>query len=168
MASFLLVASHLVCSLISYKLMMIIDKYLTKKPPGLQSVLDLLILDITKLSWYIRIFFIFGFLLPGSLYGKLDYFTSQVCIFTLINIRLLSCLQFEIYLVVKFILIFKSHWLNEIMDDQVIWCSRIVAFIIASARFCGDFLVTERLPGPMMKFLTGENHIRYMKAGFSH
>ena len=158
----ILVISYLLCFINGVKLSLTIYTYLIKKPFGLQSVLDLLILDMIKVTLFLRTFFILCFLLPGCFYGRLDYFTSQLIIFILINVRVFFHAQLQYYLVIKAILIFKGHWLNCIMDNQIVCASRIVAFSVTCVRFIGDFLVIEKQkqPGPMTTFLTGADEIR--------
>ena len=165
MVFFLLVLFHIICSIISIRLMITIHKYLKKKPLGLQTVLDLLILDMIKVSLFNRTFFNICFILPGSLYGQFDFLTSQIIIFILINTRVILCTLFQNYLVIKSILIFKPYWLMEILDYKVVWSSRIFAFIVAFLRFYGDLLITEKSPGLMTKLLTGESRITYLKTG---
>ena len=164
-----LVTSLLLNFIISVNLSLLIYKYLMKKPLGLQSVLDLIILDMIRVNLFNGIFFYGGFVVPGSLYGKFDYFTSQVIVFMLVNSRVLLFALFLNYLVTKAILIFKGPcWFNGIMDNEVVWLSRLVAIIVTIARFYGDFLVMKRIPGPMTKFLTGTNVIRYTVLMYMH
>ena len=151
----ILVLSHILCFIIIVKLSVIMHNYLIKKPSGLQSILDLLILDLIKVNLFNIIVFTFGFLLPGSLYGKLDYFTAQIIVFILINCRIFVCLLFQNFLMTKAILVFKEHWLNNMMDNELLWISRMISIFLTCARFCLDFWITGTRAGPMTKFLTG-------------
>ena len=108
-----LVLSLILCFMIKFQISLTMYKYLTKKPLGLQSVLDLLILDMLPVSFFNRTFFTFAFLLPGSLYGQLDFYLAQGIVFVLINGRIYLCVLFQNYLFVKAILIFRGHWLNR-------------------------------------------------------
>ena len=134
--------------------------YIKRKPPGLQSVLDLLIIELLRTHFFTYTFFIFCFLFPGFFYGQLPYVLSQVIIFLLYNSSLYFFGLLQSFLVTKAILVFKGQWLNEVSDSTVIWLSRILALVIVTIRFLGDFMVNSSREATMTLFLTSTDSER--------
>ena len=133
----------------------IMYQYLQKKPPGLQSVLDLLIMDLLKLQMFNYSVWIL-FLFSGYFHGHLPYSVSQVMISVSLNGNVYLFGLFQFFLLAKSVMIFKRSWIDEISDSWVIGCSRSFALISTFTRFMGDFLTSKGGPaGVMTKFLTG-------------
>ena len=87
--------------------------------PGLQSVLDLLIIDIVKVQMFNYVFFI-CFLFIGIFHGQLPFFTSQLIIFILQNSDVYVLGLFQCFLVIKAVLIFRGSWMAEVTDSWIL------------------------------------------------
>ena len=131
--------------------------YIKRKPLGLQSVLDLMILDLLRVYMLNYTFMMCFVTFPGYFHGHLPYVTSQVIIFILDNILSYFFGLLQCFLITKAILVFKGYWLNEVPDSSVIWSTRFMALVITIIRFVGDFMVTTSREGNIVRFLTGTN-----------
>ena len=145
---------HVLMHLSSSAMRTIIYMYLKKKPPGLQTVLDLLIMDILKVQMLVYSFFM-TFLASGYFHGQLPYLFSQIMIFTQVNGGFYMFGLFQFFLMAKAAMIFKPSILNELSDSWLIGLSRIFATVYTVISFVGDCLILEAKPGVMTKFLTG-------------
>ena len=77
---------HVICYIVSNILRVIIYKYIKKKPLGLQSILDPLILDIVRCQ--IANYAYFMLLLISALaHGQLPFLLSQVIIFISVTLN---------------------------------------------------------------------------------
>ena len=150
----LLVIVHHLMYVSSTVMQVIMYKYLRNKPPGLQSVLDLLLMDLLRVQMFNYTFFII-FLLCGYFHGHLPYDISQVMIFLSLNVNVCLLGLFQFFLVTKAVMIFRRPWLDEVSDSWVIGFSRSFALMYTFIRFMGDFLTRKVRPGPMTRFLTG-------------
>ena len=135
-------------------LLLLIHQYIKKKPPGLQSVLDLLILILMKVT--------FGHNVVSAIAryfehfeGQLDTLTAKLVLFLLVNGGVLQVACLQVLLIVKAILIFKPHWLDDQMDSVVIRKSALFVVSYTSARFLLDFNLTESRTSNELKLLTG-------------
>ena len=159
---------HLVCYIISIILRIIIYKYIKKKPPGQQSVLDLLILDIISLQAFYSTSFLVV-MLVGLLHGQVPFILSQVLILvlTLIPITMSTCLC-QCFLIVKAILIFKGHWIADLSDTLVIGTTRLAALIYTTLILLGNYWLQGAKPAAVTVFLTGKLENSYAKIGPFH
>ena len=148
---------HVLCYLVSLTLRFIIYMYIKKKPLGLQSILDPLILDIVRFQVAAYTFFIL-FALAGITHGQLPFALSQVIIVINNSTNNFVYGLFLYFLVVKALVVFKENWIQEVSDSTNVRVSRVVAFFVAWLRLWGDFSVQEPGPGVMTKFLTGTDH----------
>ena len=150
----LLVTVHHLMYVSSTVMQVIMYKYLGNKPPGLQSVLDLLIMDLLRVQIVNYTIFMI-FLLSGYLHGHLPYDISQVIIFLSLNVNAYMLGLFQFFLAAKAVMIFQRSWIDEVSDSWVIGLSRSFALVYTFIRFMGDFLTREVRSGPMAQFLTG-------------
>ena len=129
----------------------LIYKYINGKPPGHQSVLDLLIKEYL-IAVIIRNFaFVFVHYL-GLLYGQVEATLAQVIVFVgTANLSSIECAYCQVLLMVKYLLIFKPNWLVDRNDSEVIWTSRILVLMYSGFRFGIDFY------GPPKTFSTHWN-----------
>ena len=156
----ILCAGHLVIYIASTSMRTVLYKYLKKKPLGLQSALDHLILDMVKNQMFNYTLFIL-FLFCGLVHGELPYLPSQIFIWILIQsgVYLLGLYQF--FLIVKGIIIFRGVWIENLEglnDDKLAMISRIFASIYTLLRAVGDYFLTTPRNGPMITFLTGTEY----------
>ena len=146
---------HLICYFGTITLKVIIYKYIKKKPLGLQSILDPLILDIIRLQLFNHTFFIF-MLTIGLAHGHLPFLLSQIIIF--INVSVNNCIYglYLYFLTIKALVIFKGGSILEVSDTIIVGLSRISALVVVILRYIGDFWLLDLKPAPgiMTKFLT--------------
>ena len=115
----ILTLSHLLACIVSIIIRVIIYNYLKKKPPGLQSVLDLLIIDLVRVQMFNYAFFM-CFLFIGILHGQLSFLTAQLIIFILQNSDVYVLGLFQCFLVIKAVLIFRGSWIAEVTDSGIL------------------------------------------------
>ena len=155
---------HVICYIVSNILRVIIYNYIKKKPLGLQSILDPLILDIVRCQ--IANYAYFMLLLISALaHGQLPFLLSQVIIFisvTLNNYMYGLCLY---YLVIKALVIYKGSWILEISDTTIVRLSRILAVIVVNLQHLGDSWLRKPAPGVLTKLLTGTDQQTYLRSG---
>ena len=135
-------------------LMVIIHQYIKKKPPGLQSVLDLMIMILLKVNICHN-----GIIcLVASLqltHGQLNVTSAKFLIFLRSNVGVLSITGFQVILGVKAMLIFKPHWLAEQTDSEVVRKSSVAALVYTSTRFILDFILTPSRTSTELELLVG-------------
>ena len=144
------------CILYSWFTLMriIMHQYLAKKPPGLQSVLDLLIMDLLKTTIFNYSVFLI-FLFSGYCHGHLPYAVSQVMIFHSVNSNVYLFGLFQFFLMAKAVMIFRRSWIDEVSDSWVTGFSRSFGLLYTFIRFMGDYLTRKGGPASVMtKFLT--------------
>ena len=151
-----LIGGHLVLYLFSSAIRVSIYRYIKRKLPGLQSILDLLILDLIRVQASNYTFFII-ILLIGFFHGEIPFVASQVMIFININLAVYLFSLYQGFLLIKATIIFKGFWLADISERTIVWTSRLFAMVWTSIRFLGDFLMQKSRAGPITKFLTGTN-----------
>ena len=154
--NFCLTAVSIIC-------LALIFKYVQAKPPGQQTVLDLLIMDSSRI-WIFHNFFITTLIDCGLIYGRFGYFTAQVMLFTSSNITILLFASVQVTTVVKAILIFKGHWLEDWDDSTIQIISRLATVLYATVRFMVDYFVTDPHQSPFLGLLTNTD----MKTSFGH
>ena len=118
----------------------LIYKYnINGKPPGHQSVLDLLIKEdliavITRNFAFVFVHYL------GLLYGQVEAILAQVIIFVATtNLSCIECAYCQVVLLIKYLLIFKPNILVDRNDSEVIWTSRILVLMYLGFRFGIDF-----------------------------
>ena len=124
------IPSSILCSLMY--------KYINHKPPGSQSVLDLLIKEylIVSISRNMAIVFVHYL---GLLYGQVEATLAQVLVLVATHLGGIELAYFQVLLTIKYLLIFKANWLVDRPDSQVIWTSRILVLMYSGFRFVLDF-----------------------------
>ena len=101
----------------------LIFKYVQAKPPGQQTVLHLLIMDSSRI-WILHNVFMNTLIDCGLIYGHFGYSTAQVMLFISSNLSILLVASVQVTVVVKAILIFKGHWLEDWDDSTIQMISR--------------------------------------------
>ena len=150
----ILLFCHLILYFSSLAMRTIIYLYLKKKPPGLQTVLDLLMMNILRVQMFSYSFFMI-LLASGFFHGQLPYIVSQVMIFIAINTTVYMFGLFQFFLLAKAVMIFKQSIMDEISDSWIIGLSRTSAAVYAFIRYFGDYMTQEARPGVLTRFLTG-------------
>ena len=145
---------NILCNILSSIILVIIYKYVKSKPPGLQTVLDLLILDCVKLGIIKNILQTIIINL-GVFNGQLNMLAAKILFLVIVNFSALLIAFAQVTVVVKAILVFKGHWLAEVPDIQVIRISRITAGLYAFQRFFIDFWLLEPGPSVLLSLATG-------------
>ena len=141
---------HILFYIVSIALRSIIYKYIQKKPLGLQSILDPLILDIIRLQMV-------AFLIAGLTHGQLPFLLSQVILVMSISTNNFVYGLCLFFMIIKIVLIFKGSQ-ADVSDSTIVKHSRIFGLIVVYLRFLGDLSVMKPAPGVMTKFLTGTDH----------
>ena len=150
----LLLFGHCALYLISMTIRITIYRYIKKKVPGLQSVLDLLMLDLIRVQTFNNTYFI-TMLLTGYFYGQLPNVLAQIMICLSINTAVYIFGMYQFFIIMKAILVFRGSWVADVSDQTILWISRLFAFIWTGSRFFGDFMVPRNRAEAMTKFLTG-------------
>ena len=118
-------------------LCVLIFRYIDRKPPGHQSVLDLLtkeylIVCITRNITIVLVNYL------GLLYGQVETTLAEIIFLVSINLGGIELAFLQALLVVKALLIFKADWLADRLDSEVIWISRIWVMTYSGLRFFID------------------------------
>ena len=157
-----------ILGLISLVLLTIIYHYINGKPPGMQTVLDLLILDII-LCWALFTIIVVTVLAIGVFYGNLGFHLSQILLGFLSFINHLALATVTVTLIVKGILVFKSDCLEEMSDESVQMIGRI-SVVIYSTILQAINSVFWALKGgvqlPLMSLLTGDDQPTVIGPGY--
>ena len=154
--SFLIVIAIVVVlrAFISRYLLNIIVDYIGKKPPGLQSVLDFLILEL--INWKkLQILITTTMMFSGVLYGQLNPWKGLALTAIAANASMLVAANVQMILLVKAILLFKQEWLADVQEDEVLLLTRIATIAYAALRFVIDYALPARLD-ITVEFLTGK------------
>ena len=138
--------------IVSTSLLLVIYKYLKGKPPGLQTVLDLLIIDCLRILLFNNVFS--WLLISLGFYGHVNFICSQIIMFIANNSFCFLVAMFQGTIIVKAVLIFRGHWIGDMEDYVAIWLTRIFASMYATIRFLVD-LVPPARPKIVTKLLTG-------------
>ena len=150
-----------VLGLISISLLIIIYTYINGKPLGMQTQLDLLVMDnIRAWTLYTVLSIPFLVLSTGVFHGKVGFYVAQVFlgIFSFVNHFLIAA--FTVTLLIKWILVFKSDWFDEVSDEKVLKVSRISMVIYSTILqlINSVWLVVNDIKQPMIQHLTGEEN----------
>ena len=154
--NFCLAAVSIVC-------LALIFKYVQAKPPGQQAVLDLLIMDSARV-WIFHNVVINTLVDCGLIYGHFGYSTAQVMLFIFSNVTILLLASVQVTILVKAILIFKGHWLEDWDDSTILMISRLATVLYATVRFMVDYFVRDPHQSPFLGLLTNTD----MKTNFGH
>ena len=119
-------------------LCVLIYKYINSKPPGHQSVLDLLIKEYLIVCVGRNITIVFVHYL-GLIYGQVEATLAQVFVLVATNLGGIELAFVQVLLLVKYLLIFKADWLVDRLDAEVIWSSRMLVLMYSGFRFIIDF-----------------------------
>ena len=116
-----------------------------EKPPGLQTILDLLVSDSVTLfhAFNVSTALVFCLIEIASIHGQVPFICAQMVQFLFTNCLVLFLASLQVSQVVKALLIFKPAVLEEHMDHVVRKYSRVCIGVYAGLRFCFD------LAGPM-------------------
>ena len=156
----ILAACNLLWFLPSTILFILIHKYIQKKAPVWQSILDLLLLDGLKVM-ILSNFTTISFIYAGVFYGQLKPIVAQVilgfatsCIFMIIIMQ-------EIILILKALIIFKPGILTDQPDKKVIGLFRQCSVLLSCARFMLDYFLQSDRPccSLTLELLTGTKMI---------
>ena len=139
----------------------LIIKYVQAKPPGHTTVLDLLIVDSARI-WIFFNTVINTLINCGLIYGHFGYFTAQVMLFISSNAMTLPFASVQVTILVKAILIFKGHWLEDWDDSNIQMISRLASVLYATIRFMVDYLVNDPRQTALLTLLTNTD----MKTSF--
>ena len=114
----ILYLSHLICYFGTITLKVIIYKYIKRKPLGLQSILDPLILDIIKCQMFNHTLFNLVITI-GLVYGQLPFLLSQAIIFINMTANNYIYGLYLFFLTIKALVISKRSWLLEVSDAKI-------------------------------------------------
>ena len=144
---------HLACFTISTIFRLIIKRYIGSKPPGHQSVLDLLLLDIMFLQTFLYINFLI--VLLTGLIGHIPFIASQIMLsFVMIPHVMSTCLS-QFFIVCKAILVFRGIWLADLSDLSVKSIARATAWVFTCLILYGNYWLQGAKPAVLTTFLTG-------------
>ena len=148
-----LASLNLLAFTVSILLFLLIHKYIEKKAPAWQSILDLLLLDGSKAMIVHNILmFIMNFL--GISYGQLSIVASEIMLGITTSCTMLVISMQEIGLVLKALIIFKPGVLVDLPDLKVIALFRRTSVTASSLRCIWDFFLPARRE-MMLEFMTG-------------
>ena len=156
----ILAACNLLWFLPSTVLFILIHKYIQKKAPAWQSILDLLLLDVLKATIF-QNFTNISIIYSGIFYGKLNPILAEVLLGTVTSCLALIIIMQEIILILKALIIFKPGIVTDQPDRKVIGLFRRTSFLCSSARFILDYFLQSNRPccSLTLKFLTGTEMI---------
>ena len=160
LTSFLFVLG-VILGLISISLLIIIYNYVHGKPPGMQTQLDLLVMDNIR-AWTLYTVLSKVVLSIGVFHGKVGFYVAQVFVGIFSFVDHLVIAAFSVTLIVKWILVFKSDWFDEVSDEKVLKVSRIsmVIYSIFLQLINSVWLIVNDIKLPIIKHLTGEEDQR--------
>ena len=117
-------------------LLLLIRKYHREKPPGLQTILDLLIIDSVNLFLIFNAVDLVVFLnVTIHLHEHLPLEVTQILFFFITNSAVLFLASLQIMQIVKALLIFEPQSFENYPDHKVLKHSRIFVGVYASIRF---------------------------------
>ena len=143
-------------------LCLLIVSYLNRKLPALQTLLDLVIIDTVYIAILTNIFGQLPYLLHfagirlNSYLPHLFIAIFRCCLTSFCNLT-------QIALIVKSILLFKSQWLDGLVDQEVLGGIRLGVMVLTLVMFVIDlipFVQTENRMNHGLALMTGEEHTR--------
>ena len=155
----ILAACNLFWFLPSTILYILISKYIQKKAPAWQSIIDLLVLDGLKAMILCNCITII--ISSGIFYGRLNPIVAQVMVSIVTSSLVLVIIMQEIILILKALIIFKPGILTDQPDQKVIQLFRQSSLVGSCVRFVLDFLLQSNRPccSNTLEFLTGTKMI---------
>ena len=156
----ILAACQLLWFLPSTLLFVLIHKYIQKKAPVWQSILDLLLLDGLKVMVLSNIVMI-TFIYIGVFHGELKPIVATVILgFAACVVSLIIIMQ-EIIMILKALIIFKPGILTDQPDRKVIAIFRQSSFLVCCLRFIMDYFLQSNRPccSLTLELLTGTKMI---------
>ena len=124
----LIIATSVLCAtyIPSFILMLLIRKYHKEKPPGLQTILDLLIVDSANLFLFFNaISVIFFASSTFELHNIFPVALSLTLFYLLSNSLVLFLTSLQAGQIVKALLIFKPGFFERYLDKKVLQLSRL-------------------------------------------
>ena len=139
-------------------LLNLIAKYHKEKPPGLQTILDLMFIDSVNLFHTFNasttlVFFIENL---AKFYGKVSFPIAQLGYFLLDNCVALFFASLQVSQMVKAILIFKAELLEHNLDEEVLKYSRVGILAYGLCRFLFDLSISPE-SNALTQALTGSD-----------
>ena len=131
----------------------LIYKYICSKPPGHQSLLDLVIAEYLILSITRNIITVIYHCIV-LLHGPIDPTIANFLYFMVVHCPRIEISSIQTILMVKALLIFKGEWMADFTDSDILWLSRRFIAVYSSAVFIIDYHQMPR-PYPFLKFLAG-------------
>ena len=141
----LLAACNLLWFLPSTILFILIHKYIQKKAPAWQSILDLLLLDLLKMM-ILQNFATISIVYTGFFYGRLNPILAEVLLGSATSCTALIIIMQEIILIFKALIIFKPGILTDQPDQKVIKLFRRSSFVCSGIRFILDYFLQSNRP----------------------
>ena len=120
----LLVIIPMVIFIIGNILLHLIQKYINKKPLGMQSLLDLLILDFIKIR-RVQSTLVVYYYISHVFDIKVSFMCAKILTMLSVNLMCLINASAQVILTVKAILIFKPEWIGDYEEDEIIVLARI-------------------------------------------
>ena len=157
----ILAAGNLLWFLPSTLLFILIHKYIQRKSPGLQSILDLLLLDVLKVMIGYNII-LTSIIYTGIFYNHVHPIVAQVVLGTSTTLATLSIIMQEYVLILKALIIFKPGILTDQPDKSVIALFRRSSFILSCVRFMSDYFINSNYRSCCsltLEYLTGTKMI---------
>ena len=155
----ILAASNLFWFLPSTILFILIHKYIQKKAPAWQSIIDLLLLDTLKVKILQNCFSVLIY--SGILYQRLNPIVAQIMLGMTTSSLVLVLIMQEIMLILKALIIFKPGILTDQPDQKVIQLFRQSSFFCCCAVFILDYLLQANRPccSLTLEYLTNTRRI---------
>ena len=156
----ILAACNLLWFLPSIILFILIHKYIQRKAPVWQSILDILLLDGLKVMILSNIVMI-TFIYIGVFHGELKPIVATVILgFAACVVSLIIIMQ-EIIMILKALIIFKPGILTDQPDRKVIAIFRQSSFLVCCLRFIMDYFLQSNRPccSLTLELLTGTKMI---------
>ena len=139
---------------ISVLILQIIYSYIRRKPLGLQSVHDPIVLDCVRLTilFDVLIFMEFN---TGLWYGQIGYVSLQVVIVVIDNTFMSLVGMMQVLTMAKALMIYQQGWLATFLDKHIIRFSRTFTVCYAVLRFLLD-LTSTPFQAHIATFMTGK------------
>ena len=120
-------------------ILIFIGKYHKEKSPGLQTILDLLIVDSVHLFLVCNAVSVVVFnFVTFDLHDYLPLTLAYLLFYVASNSIVAFLASLQVTQIVRTILIFKAEWFEHYPDDQVLKHSRIFVLIYSCLRFVFD------------------------------
>ena len=134
----------------------LIERYLKKKPIGLQTPLDQSIIDTTRV-WNARTIISDICFFSGLLYGQISDDIALSLLFIQCYLFYLMVSSVQMTLVLKVIMIFKGQWVNDLMDEEISWIFRAATLGYAGLWWGINYMWAKPRPRFLLTLMTGSN-----------